>query len=450
MKVAMIGAGSVGFTRRLMMDLLAVPELRDTEFRFMDIDPKRLEMVTNLCRHMIAENKLKAKVRPTTDQAGAIKGADYVICVARVGGLQAFAHDVEIPLKYGVNQAVADTLGPGGVFYALRTIPVLLGIAADMRKGAPHALLLNYANPMAMNTWAVNKAGGVRMLGLCHGVQGSHWMISNALGLPREEVDYTAAGLNHQTWFIRVSHKGKDMLPGLYEKMAKKHPGEKCRLDVMKRFGYWSTESSPHLSEYLPWYRKTKAALRKYGNKWPDWWPAGSYLRCCRESQDHYEKMYPKWLSGEAEYIKLGERSLEHGSHIIEGLETGRPYRGHFNVMNRGMVTNLPDECAVEIPCYVDANGISPCFVGPLPMQCAAMCRVSINVQQMAVEAALTGNRELAKLAVLHDPLTGAVCTPDQVWAMCDEMFDALAPWLPQFKKTGTRRAGRRTARRKK
>ena len=440
MKVAMIGAGSVGFTRRLMMDLLAVPEFRRTEFRLMDIDPKALDMVTSLCRHMIESNKLKAKVIPTNSQAKAIRGADYVICMVRVGGLKAFAHDVEIPLKYGVNQAVADTLGPGGVFYALRTIPVLLGIAADMRKGAPNALLLNYSNPMAMNTWAVNDYGGVRMLGLCHGVQGSHWMISNALGLPAEEVDYTAAGLNHQTWFIRVSHKGRDVLPGLYEKMAKTYPGEKCRLDVLKRFGYWSTESSPHLSEYLPWYRKTPAALRTYGNKWPDWWPAGSYLRCCREGQDNYRKMYPKWLSGEAEYIKLGDRSHEHGSYIIEGIETGRRYRGHFNVKNRGMVTNLPDECIVEIPCYVDGNGITPGFVGELPMACAATCRVSTNVQEMAVRAAVTGDRDLVKQAIMHDPLTGAVLTPDKIWQMCDEMFDKLAPWLPQFKKTARKR----------
>jgi len=441
-KIAVIGAGSLTFTRRLMMDILAVPELRDTEFRFMDINPTYLEMVTNVCRKMIADSDVPATIVSTLNQREAIAGADYVFCLARVGGLEAFRHDIEIPLKYGVDQCVGDTLGPGGIFYALRSIPVLLDIAKDMREVAnPGALLINYANPMAMNTWAVRRAGGVPVVGLCHGVQGGHWQIAQALGLPQEEVDFICAGINHQTWYIQVTHKGKDMTPYLLEAFEK-HPHfsqtEKVRIDVLRRFGYYSTESNGHLSEYVPWYRKRPDEIKDWISL--DSWingETGGYLRETTEKRNEYEQLYPKYMSGEVDMIPLGNRSSEHGSYIIESLETGRTYRGHFNVANTGLITNLPDGCTVELPCYVDGNGISPAWVGDLPMACAATCRVSVNVQEMAVEAALTGNRELVKLAVLHDPLTGAVCNPPEVWAMCDEMFDALAPWMPQFNGEG-------------
>ncbi len=440
-KIAMIGAGSIGFTRGLLRDILTVPEFADTEFRFMDISPQNLEMAASLCRKTITENGLPARIQTTTDQREAVRGADYVICTARVGGLEAFAHDIEIPLKYGVDQCVGDTLGPGGVFYALRTIPVLLGIAADMRELAPGALLLNYSNPMAMNMWAVRRAGGVRAVGLCHGVQGGHELIAQALGLPAEEVDYVCAGINHQTWYIQVTHKGKDMLPFLLEAMEKNPEiarDEPCRIDILKRFGYFSTESNGHLSEYLPWYRKRPAELSRWisDTAWIHGRTAG-YLNECRKSRHEYEQHYAEWLAQPAERITPAQRSHEHASYILEGLETGRTYRGHFNVGNSGLITNLPQGCTVELPCYADATGINPAWSGPLPMACAAACRVSINVQEMAVEAALTGNRELVKLAVLHDPLTGAVCNPEEVWAMCDEMFDALAPWMPQFNGKG-------------
>jgi alpha-galactosidase len=441
LKIAMIGAGSVGFTRRLMMDILAVQEFRDTEFRLMDINEENLKMISTLCRHMITTNGLPATVVATSSQREAVKDADYVFCMARVGGLEAFQFDVEIPLKYGVDQCVGDTLGPGGVFFALRTIPVLLGLAKDMRELAPNALLLNYSNPMAMNTWALRRAGGIKVVGLCHGVQGGHKQIATVLGLPQEEVDFICAGINHQTWYIQVTHKGKNMLPYLAEAFEK-HPelskSEPCRIDVLKRFGYYSTESNGHLSEYLPWYRKRKEEIDQW--IYPDVWIGGrtaGYLNHCRTKTEEYKEMYPKWLNGEAEYIKLGERSNEHGSYIIEALETGRAYRGHFNIENKGHITNLPNGSTVEIPCYVDGNGISPTFIGDLPLQCAATCRTSISVQEMAVQAALTGDRELVKLAVLHDPLTAAVCNTKEVWDMVDEMFEALAPWLPQFNGEG-------------
>ena len=318
---------------------------------------------------------------------------------------------------------------------------MLLGIAADMREVAPNALLINYSNPMAINSWAMRRAGGVYYVGLCHGVQGGHALIARALGLPQEEVDIICAGINHQTWYIQVTHQGKDMLPGLLEAMEANPEiaaEEPARIDILRRFGYFSTESNGHLSEYLPWYRKRPAEMARWIN--PKVWIGGrtaGYLNHCRETRDEYQRLYPQWMSGETESIRLGERTSEHASYIIEALETGRTYRGHLNVGNNGCITNLSGACTVEIPCYVDANGIHPSYVGPLPLQCAAACRVSVNVQEMTVEAALTGNRDLAKLAVLHDPLTGAVCDTEQVWAMCDEMFEALAPWLPQFNGQG-------------
>jgi alpha-galactosidase len=440
-KVAMIGAGSVGFTRGLVRDVLAVPEFADAEFRFMDISQENLEMAVNLCRKMIADNGLPATVQGTTNQREAIAEADYVICTARVGGLEAFAHDVEIPLKYGVDQCVADTLGPGGVFYALRTIPMILGVAEDMRALAPDALMLNYQNPNAMVCWALRRAGGVRSVGLCHGVQGGHALIAKALGLQQENVDIVCVGINHQTWYIQVTYQGKDMLPFLLEAMEKNPEiaeQEPCRIDVMKRFGYFSTESNGHLSEYLPFYRKRPGELKRwiYEGTWIGGRTAG-YLNHCRGARDEYQEMYPQWLQEPSVAIGPQTRGQEHASYILEALETGRTYRGHLNVGNTGLISNLPDGCTVELPCYVDANGIHPAWVGAMPMACAATCRVSIGVQEMAVEAALTGNRELVKLAVLHDPLTGAVCNPEEVWAMCDEMFAALAPWMPQFNGQG-------------
>ncbi|CAG7635329.1 Alpha-galactosidase [Paenibacillus solanacearum] len=442
LQIAMIGAGSIGFTRRLVMDILAVEAFRDAQFRFMDINEESLKMAVDLCRHMIEHYQLPATITATTNQREAIAGADYVFCTARVGGLEAFRHDIEIPLRYGVDQCVGDTLGPGGIFFALRTIPVVLDIARDMREVAPEALLLNYSNPMAMNTWALRRASGVRNVGLCHGVQHSHALIAKALGLPKEEVDFTAAGINHQTWFVRVSHEGRDLLPDILPAMenhADIAEREPCRIDVLRRFGYFSTESNGHLSEYLPWYRKRnpeETAKWIYDKTWIGG-KTGGYLYHCLSRGDEYKENYPKWLSGEKEFIRLGDRSEEHGSYIVEALETGKTYRGHFNIGNRGLITNLPDGCTIEIPCYVDRNGIQPTFVGDLPLACAATCRASVSVQEMAVEAALTGDRTLVKQAVLHDPLTAAVCTTDEVWRMCDDMFEALAPWLPQFNGEG-------------
>jgi alpha-galactosidase len=451
-KIAMIGAGSIGFTRTLMRDILTVPELADTTFAFTDISERNLDMVTQLCRREIAASKLPATIIATTDRRRAIADSDYVISTIRQGGLEAFQTDIDIPLKYGVDQCVGDTLCAGGIMYAQRTIPALLDFCKDIREVAkPGALFLNYSNPMAMNVWACNKYGGVNTVGLCHGVQGAHWQIVSCIEhwarreglikpdekLHRRDVDVVAAGINHQTWFIKVQWRGMDMVPRLLE-LFEAHPKypqtEKVRIDVLRRFGYYSTESNGHLSEYLPWYRKRV-------NEIPQWidlssWingETGGYLRVCTEGRNWFETDFPNWLKEEPRPITPERRSEEHGSYIIEALETGRIYRGHFNVVNQNHITNLPNGCVIEIPGYVDKNGINMPVIGDLPMACAATCAASVRVQQMGMEAAVHGDVLLLKQAMLHDPLVGAVCNPEEVWQMTDEMLLAQAQWLPQY-----------------
>ena len=453
-KITMLGAGSIGFTRRLMQDILAVPELQDTVFSLTDIHPGNLDMVSRLCLRDIRLNNLPARVETTADARQAITGADYVICMIRQGGLEAFQTDIDIPLKYGVDQCVGDTLCAGGLMYAQRTIPALLEFCRHIREVAkPGALFLNYSNPMAMNTWACNKYGGVKTVGLCHGVQGAHWQITNCIerwakargllagdaALHRRDVDVIAAGINHQTWFTRVQWRGRDMVPLLPELFAA-HPEysqtEKVRIDVLRRFGYYSTESNGHLSEYLPWYRKRTKEIKKWIDlsSWING-ETGGYLRVCTEGRNWFKTDYPNWMKEEPPVIAASNRSEEHGSYIIESLQTGRAYRGHFNVPNQGHITNLPDGCVVEIPGYVDGNGISFPVVGDLPLACAATCSASVRVQEMGVEAAVKGDLVLLKQAMLHDPLAGAVCNPEEIWQMTDEMVVAQRRWLPQYRK---------------
>ena len=451
-KIAMIGAGSTGFTRRLMGDILAVPELQDTTFAFMDISERNLSMITQLAERDIKANHLPATIISTTNQREAIIDADYVICMIRQGGLEAFELDIDIPLKYGVDQCVGDTICAGGIMYAQRTIPVLLDICKDIREAAsPDALFLNYSNPMAMNVWACNKYGGVPTIGLCHGVQGAHWQIAHCIehyakqqglietdeSVHKNDVDVICAGINHQTWFIKVQWHDMDMIPLMLD-LFENHPTypktEKVRIDVLRRFGYYSTESNGHLSEYLPWYRKRIDEITQWIDlsNWING-ETGGYLRVCTEGRNWFKTDFPNWMTEEAPVFGAGNRSEEHGSYIIEALETGRTYRGHFNIVNRGHITNLPDGCVIEIPGYVDKNGISMPVVGDLPLACAATCSASIRVQEMGMQAAVYGDVTLLKQAMLHDPLVGAVCNPEEVWQMTDEMLVAQAEWLPNY-----------------
>lgn len=437
-KVAFIGAGSIGFTRGLLRDLLAVPEFHHIEVAFTDISQHNLDMVTELCQRDIRENGLQISIQSTTNRREALAGAKYVICTIRVGGLEAFATDVEIPLKYGVDQCVGDTLCAGGIMYGQRGIAEMMTICKDIREVAvKDALLLNYANPMAMLTWACNKYGGVRTIGLCHGVQHGHHQIAEVLGYTKKEVDIICAGINHQTWYIQVKVNGEDMTGKLLEGFEN-HPDysrtEKVRIDMLRRFGYYSTESNGHLSEYVPWYRKRADEIQEWIDlgSWING-ETGGYLRVCTEGRSWFETDFPNWMKDPALEYKPERRGEEHGSYIIEGLETGRAYRGHFNVVNNGVISNLPDDAIIEAPGYVDRNGISMPRIGDLPLGPAAVCNASISVQRLAVEAAIHGDDKLLRQAFMMDPLVGAVCNPKEIWQMVDEMLVAGEKWLPQY-----------------
>ncbi len=439
-RVAIIGAGSVGFTRKLFRDILSVPKLRDTHFSFTDISDRNLELITQLCDKDLIRNELPASLSATTDRREALKDADYVINCSRIGGLEAFKHDIEIPLEYGVDQCVGDTICAGGIMYGQRNIPQILAFCEDIKETAkPEALFLNYANPMAMNTWAGIEFAGARMLGLCHGVRHGWEQIGEVLGAERtEDVRILAAGINHQTWFIRIEYNGRSVSGQELLVAFEKHPEfsktEKVRIDVLRRFGYYSTESNGHLSEYLPWYRKRPHEISEWidMSKWING-ETGGYLRVSAESRDWFESDYPRWLAADDPPIAPQGRSTEHASYIIEAIETGRTYRGHFNTRNGGTITNLAEDAIVEVPGYVDGLGVHIPRVGDLPLACAATCTASIDVQRMATRAALDGDLNLLKQAMLHDPLIGAVCNPEEVWRMTDEVLVAQAEWLPQY-----------------
>jgi alpha-galactosidase len=461
--IAFIGAGSLGFTRGLLRDVLSVPEFAGIDIAFHDIDARNLDIATRLAQRDIDANQLGVRIRPTLDRREALRGARYVFCMARVGGLEAAATDVGIPLAYGVDQGVGDTLCAGGVMYGQRGIAFMLGLCEDIRDVAePDALLLNYCNPMAMMTWAAIVHGRVRCVGLCHGVQNTRGQIAGCVELwaKRErlippdgrveghEIDVVAAGINHQTWFVQARWRGIDLIPRmleLFEGHDRHAAAEKVRVDVLRRFGHYSTESNGHLSEYLPWYRKRRDEIGRWtvAGCWNS--DTAGYLKACVAERATYDADPDRLLTEEPMRFGAGRRGAEHASYILEGLETGRVYRGHFDVVNQGCIANLADDAIVEVPGYVDRNGIGIPRVGELPPGCAAVCTSSINVQRLAVRAAVTGDVALLKQAVLLDPLTGAVCDPPEVWQLVDELLVAQERWLPQYR-TAIPEARRRIA----
>jgi alpha-galactosidase len=439
-KVAVIGAGSVGFTKTLISDLFKVPEFAEVEFALTDINEHNLDMIRQIIEKVVEVNNLPAKITATTDRRAAISGARYIMSCVRVGGLEAFATDISIPLKYGVDQCVGDTICAGGILYGQRNIPVILDFCKDIRELAePGALFLNYANPMAMNTWAADAFGGVETVGLCHGVQHGAHQIAQVLGVEDKDLDYVCSGINHQTWYIDLRVGGRKVEKAELLAAFERHPvyskQEKVRIDVLRRFGVYSTESNGHLSEYLPWYRKRSDEISRWIDM-SDWihGETGGYLRYSTERRNWFETDFPVFLEQAGKPLSDVRRTSEHASYIIEARETGRVYRGHFNVRNNGIIKNLPADAIVESPGYVDRFGINMTEGIELPLACAATCSASISVQRMSVAAAMTGDIDMLKLAVLHDPLVGAICTPEEVWQMVDEMVVAQAEWLPQYK----------------
>lgn len=440
MKITIIGAGSVGFTRTLVRDILCVPQLHDIEIALTDINAHNLDMVREILERMVSSNGLPTRITATMDRREALTDARYVVNLTRIGGLEAFTDDIRIPLRYGVDQCVGDTLCAGGIMYGQRSIAAILEFCKDIREVAePGAKLINYANPMAMNTWAAIDYGGVETIGLCHGVQHGWEQIGEVLGVEdKHDLEYVCTGINHQTWYIDLRVKGRPVSGAELLEAFEKHPDyssqEKVRIDMLRRFGYYSTESNGHLSEYLPWYRKRPEEIEKWIDM-SDWihGETGGYLRVCTEGRNWFEEEFPRYLDSAGRKIDPARRTTEHASYIIEALETGRVYRGHFNVKNDGLITNLPEDAIVESTGFVDRFGLNMVSGLTLPDACAISCQASIDVQRLAVKAAVSGDVNLLKLAVLHDPLVGAVCTPDEVWQMVDEMLVAQAEWLPQY-----------------
>ena len=441
-KITLIGAGSTVFTRNLCSDILLTPVLQDCTISLMDIDPGRLEQARSLVQAIVDRRGLAAQVEATTDRLEAVRDADYVITTFQQGGLEAYKTDIEIPQRYGVEQCVGDTLGPGGVFRSLRTIPVLLDLCRDMDNvAAMDALLINYVNPMAANCWAVAEATGRPHVGLCHSVQGTSEMLARWIGVPYDEVSFLCAGINHQAFFLEFTRGQEDLYPLLWEAIERPEidAEEPVRIEMMKYFGYFVTESSGHASEYVPYLRKTAKMVEeelvpRFANErdgWFDWGRTGGYLRHCIRRSAESVREYQELLEGVRDLPTA--RTHEYGSYIIEAIETNRPARINGNVPNSGLIENLPTGCCVEVPCLVDGAGVQPTSVGTLPTQLAALNRWSVNVQELIVEAALTGDTEAVHHAVRMDPLTAAVCTLPQIRAMVDEMLEAQAAWLPQF-----------------
>lgn len=443
MKIAFIGAGSVVFTRNLCSDILLTPALQESTIALMDIDTARLKQARDIVQAMVGHRGLghKTRVEATLDRREAVKGADYVITTFQQGGLEAYRLDIEIPRKYGVEQCVGDTLGPGGVFRALRTIPVLLDLCDELDEVAPDALLINYVNPMAANSWAVCEATGRPYVGFCHSVQGTAEMLAGWVGVPYEEVVYLCAGINHQAWFLEFRRGDEDLYPKIWEAIERPeiYGSEPVRIELMKHFGYFVTESSGHASEYVPYFRKSARMVeeelvplfKSESDHWFEWGRTGGYLNHCIRAFERYQEEYRELLQGVQNLPT--QRSHEYCSWVIEAIETNRPVRVNGNVPNWGLIENLPQGCCVEVPCLVDGNGIQPTVVGALPPQLAALNRTNINVQELVVEAALSGEVEAVYHACMLDPLTAAVCTLPQIRQMVDEMLEAEAQWLPQF-----------------
>ena len=430
-KIAIIGAGSIVFCSTLMNDMLATEALDGSEFALMGPTKSKLDRMKKYSDKIIEKNGLHSSTFVTTDRKEALENADYVITMFQIGGVDAFKVDYEIPLKYGVDQCIGDSMGPGGVFRGLRTAPVMQEMLAEMETLCPDAVILNYVNPMATVCLGMGRISMIPFVGLCHGVQTTMELIAGYLELPKEEIDYVCAGINHMAWFLKLEHRGKDLYPEFREMFEKPeyYINEKVRGEVLRHFGYFMTESTGHLSEYLPWFRKNQKALDLYCDEPSFGGESGAYYKWCAEIAEKYAGVdYLKDETGE-----LRPRSKEYCSYIIEAKETGTPFKLNGNVMNDGYITNLPFDACVEVPMYVDKTGLHPLFVGELPQQLAAMNQSNITVQSLAADAGIDGDPTLVEAAISLDPLTSAVCTLKEVRDMVIEMMEAHKKWLPQF-----------------
>jgi alpha-galactosidase len=469
-KIALIGAGSATFSRRLIADLLSWPELQESEFALMDIDTGRLGLIEALAKKMVAEQGVGARIKATTDREQALEGADHVISTLAVGyAYEPDRPDVAIPGRYGLKQTVADTIGVGGVFRYLRTMPAMLEIGRDMERLCPDALWLNYVNPMNMIMWTISAATpGLRNVGLCHSVQGTAERLAGFVGVPHQEVAYWVAGINHQAWFLQLKHhtyRGEDLYPRLRQAMddQETYDKDRVRFEVMRNFGYFVTESSRHMSEYVPWFRRTEEDCARYtpsatatewmrrvqpapagqGNGQARPAEAGGQLAAVPTRRQHVFDQIKQQIAGEAP-IDF-KRSREYCSYIVHAVEANAPFRFNGNVPNTGLITNLPPGCNVEVPILVDNAGLHPCYVGDLPSQLAAINRTNVNVQELAVKGFLQRDRAAIHQACLVDPLASASVGLEDIRKMVDELFEANARWLDGWEASAPAGAPRET-----
>lgn len=430
-KITFMGAGSSVFAKNVLGDCMMTSALRDSHIALFDIDAQRLKdsenMLNNINRNC---NEGRAKIVAYTDRKKALEGANYVVNAIQVGSYEpCTVTDFEIPKKYGLRQTIADTLGIGGIFRSLRTIPVMLDFARDMEKVCPDAWFLNYTNPMAMLTGAMLRGTGVKTVGLCHSVQVCAEHLLKDLEMGTDNLQWKIAGINHMAWLLEITRDGKDLYPEIKEKALKRETPHKdmVRYEIMKQFGYYVTESSEHNAEYMPYFIKSKypELIERFNI------PLDEYPRRCVNQIN-------KWVTMREELVNNHnlehKRSHEYASYIMEAMETDVPYKIGGNVMNTGLITNLPKEACVEVPCLVDRSGVTPCYVGALPPQCAALNMTNINVQLLTIEAALTGKKDYIYHAAMLDPHTSAELSIDDIKSMCDDLIEAHGDWLPKYK----------------
>ncbi|MDD5698905.1 MAG: alpha-galactosidase [Victivallaceae bacterium] len=434
LKVVFLGSGST-FFKSLFCDVISIPGATEGEMALVDIDPKRLELSRQLGEKILEKTGTSGwKITASADRRTVLAGADYVINCIEVSGTACVRFDNDIPLEYGVDQCIGDTIGPGGLFKALRTVPVFLQVLKDIEKLCPQAWVLNYTNPMSIMCLAASRASSAKVIGLCHSVQGSSHQLAKYADVPYQELKWRCAGINHLAWFTELTHNGKDLYPILKQKIAAdpellaKDP---VRFDLMKYFDYFVTESSGHFSEYLPYYRKRKELIKRhcgekylgqssfYADEWPKW----------RAENDERRL---KYISGK-EAFEL-DRTWEYASYIIQAMETNSPFKIYGTVKNTGLITNLPQNNVVEVACTVDAEGIVPNYFGKLPVHLAALCAANQYMFDVAAEACIQKSKDLAMKALMLDPLTAAVCSPAEIKEMTRRLFKAEKAFLPGFK----------------
>ena len=434
-KIAFLGAGSFGFTRGLVRDILTFPALADSEIALMDIDQERLDFIKAAVDKIVAAGNYPAKVTATTDRTQALDGADGVAITILQGGVEVFRSDIEIPKKYGVDTNIGDTRSVSGFFRALRTIPVMLDFARDIERLCPEAIVLNYTNPMAMLCRAMQGESKVKATGLCHSVQGTAGMLAHWIGAPMSEITYHCAGINHQAWYLDFKWNGKDAYPLIREAVTTRediYNHEQVRNEMFLHLGYYVTESSGHNSEYVAWFRKRPELIERYCTHGTGWNP-GEYAYIL----NHYLAVAATWrdnIKAELEKPVNLNRGHEYAASIYNAtIGDGTPFEFNGNVRNLGLIDNLPEGCCVEVPVFATKRGLDPIHVGPLPPQCALLNNISAQCEEMTVEAAITGNRDLVYYACYYDPLTSAVLSLGEIKSMADEMFEASREWLPRF-----------------